>query len=250
MRLRLVLGLVLLTAFVTIGWAQPNLPPPVQAAINDLAQHLNLPAEKATVVHLEGVTWPDTSLGCPQPGMAYAQVLVEGYKVILEAAGHRYEYHTDMTGRAVRAQGGQQTAAAIMGPPEVAAQAIADLSARLGVPETAIELVEWKRQMWTDGSLGLPEPGMVYTKAIVSGYFVVLGANERQYAYHCSEDTALLAGVAIPEGATPTLLCLMRTEPLDGNNLFKLVRMDPAVGGQTEEVFPCLLYTSPSPRDS
>lgn len=240
MRLRLVLGLVLMTGFVTTGCAQDNLPAPVQAAVNDLATHLNIPAAQITVVHLEGVTWPDASLGCPQPGMAYAQVLVEGYKVILEALGHRYEYHTDMTGRAVRAWGDQVTAPPAAAAPDVVGAAIADLSARLGVPAGDIEVVSWKEQMWMDGSLGLPEPGMVYTKAIVSGFFVVLGANERQYAYHCSENAALPAGLHIPEGATPTLLCLMRTEPQDGNNFFRLVRMDPAVGGQTEEVFPHL----------
>lgn len=237
----MILGLVLLTAFVTTGCAQPNLPPPVQAAVNDLARHLNIPAEQVTVVHLEGVTWPDTSLGCPQPGMAYAQVLVEGYKVILEALGHRYEYHTDMTGRVVRVPGdGTAPVAQVGALPEVVGTAMADLSARLGLAPDAVTLVNWKQQMWTDGSLGLPEPGMVYTKAIVSGYFVVLSANDRQYAYHCSEDTALLAGVHIPEGATPTLLCMTRTEPLDGNNLFKLMRMDPTLGGQTAEVFPFL----------
>jgi len=220
--------------------AQGNLPPPVQAAIDDLAAHLNIPAEQITVVHLEGVTWPDTSLGCPKPGEFYAQVLVHGYKVILEAAGHRYEYHTDMTGRVIRVTDQAATGADTADRPDVVGMAIADLAERLGVEPDGVELVSWKEQTWMDGSLGLPEPGMVYTKAIVSGYFVVLGANHRQYAYHCSDNAALLAGVHIPDDAIPTLLCLRRTEPLDGNNFFELVRMDPTVGGESEVVFPFL----------
>jgi len=37
-------------------------------------------------VEVDAVTWPDTSLGCPKPGMMYPQVLVEGVLVQLRAA--------------------------------------------------------------------------------------------------------------------------------------------------------------------
>ncbi|MCD6361678.1 MAG: hypothetical protein J7M38_12560 [Armatimonadetes bacterium] len=226
---------------VSTGCAQENLPPPVNAAIADLAQHMNVAADKIVVVGLEEVTWPDASLGCPEPGKLYAQVLVKGYKVTLEAAGHRFEYHTDMLGRAVRVTGAPvATTTSDAGRPDVVDKAVADLSARLGVEAGKIEVVSCEEQMWPDGSLDLPEPGMVYTKAIVSGYLVVLGANDRQYEYHCSKTAARLAGVHIPDNAVSTLLCMRRTEPLDGNNFFELVRMDPTVGGQTEQVFPFL----------
>ena len=46
-----------------------------------------------TVVDARAVTWPDGSLGCPEPGMMYTQVLVDGTLVVLEAGGSRYEYH-------------------------------------------------------------------------------------------------------------------------------------------------------------
>jgi hypothetical protein len=39
--------------------------------------------------------WPDASLGCPLPGMTYAQVLTPGHRVILATGGRTYEYHTD-----------------------------------------------------------------------------------------------------------------------------------------------------------
>jgi hypothetical protein len=44
---------------------------------------------------VEAVDWSDTSLGCPEPGMAYAQVITPGYLIVLGAAGQTYEYHTD-----------------------------------------------------------------------------------------------------------------------------------------------------------
>jgi hypothetical protein len=67
--------------------------PLVQAAVQDLAQRLVITPEEVTVVEALAVTWPDGSLGCPQPGMAYTQVQVDGVLVILEAGGRRYEYH-------------------------------------------------------------------------------------------------------------------------------------------------------------
>ena len=48
-----------------------------------------------TVVQVEEVTWPDGSLGCPQPGMAYTQALVPGYRVTTFAGGERVVWHTD-----------------------------------------------------------------------------------------------------------------------------------------------------------
>ena len=44
------------------------------------------------VVSAEAVTWNDGSLGCPEAGQAYTQALVDGYQVILEVDGERYDY--------------------------------------------------------------------------------------------------------------------------------------------------------------
>jgi hypothetical protein len=50
------------------------------------------------LVAAEYTDWPDTSLGNAQPGMFYAQVITPGFKIILEAGGAQYEYHTDLAG--------------------------------------------------------------------------------------------------------------------------------------------------------
>lgn len=90
----------LLALAAGIAGAQAELPP-VQAAIADLAQRLAVPVAQIRVVSVEAVIWPDTSLGYPQPGEVYAQVLTEGYRVILQQATTRYEYHTDRATRVV-----------------------------------------------------------------------------------------------------------------------------------------------------
>lgn len=76
-------------------------PGPVMAAVRALADQLGIPAEQIAVAAWEPVDWPDASLGCPEPGMAYAQVITPGYQVLLEARGETYHAHTDRSGQRV-----------------------------------------------------------------------------------------------------------------------------------------------------
>jgi hypothetical protein len=75
------------------GTAMDPSSPLVTDAVADLAGQLDLSPDDVTVVAAREVTWPDGSLGCPEPGMMYTQALVDGTLVVLEADGQRYEYH-------------------------------------------------------------------------------------------------------------------------------------------------------------
>ena len=70
----------------------------VTAAQVMFAESHGVEAGAVRVISLEAVDWPDTSLGCPRPDQMYAQVIVPGYRVVLEANGQRGEIHTDATG--------------------------------------------------------------------------------------------------------------------------------------------------------
>ncbi len=65
-----------------------------QLAVADLAAHLGLAADAITVISVEQVDWNDASLGCARPGQMYAQVITPGYRIVLDAGGQTYEYHT------------------------------------------------------------------------------------------------------------------------------------------------------------
>jgi hypothetical protein len=62
------------------------------AIITDLAQRSDAPRIDPTVVRAEEMTWNDGSLGCPDPDQMYTQALVDGYQVVLELDGERYDY--------------------------------------------------------------------------------------------------------------------------------------------------------------
>lgn len=66
----------------------------VEEAMSILAQEQGLSGEEISLVEIEAVEWPDSSLGCPQPDMMYAQVITPGYRITLEAGGETYDVHT------------------------------------------------------------------------------------------------------------------------------------------------------------
>jgi hypothetical protein len=83
---------------VVPGQAAPPVPAgseaALAAAIADLSAQTGVPADQITVDTVEPMEWPDASLGCPQEGMMYAQVITPGFLIVLTAQGQTYEYHT------------------------------------------------------------------------------------------------------------------------------------------------------------
>ena len=66
--------------------------------IADAAERLDVEASEIVVVRAEAVTWPDGSLGCPEPGIVYTQALVPGYWVVLEADEQQLDYRVGRQG--------------------------------------------------------------------------------------------------------------------------------------------------------
>jgi len=71
-------------------------------ARDHLAQRLGLGIGVLKLVSAEQIDWPDACMGIETPGVMCAQVITPGYKVILDANGRQYEYHTDLSGDVVR----------------------------------------------------------------------------------------------------------------------------------------------------
>ncbi len=68
---------------------------------NDAAKRLGVSADAVQITSVQEEQWGDTSLGCPEPGKMYAQVITPGYRITAEVQGKVYEYHTDRGSRVV-----------------------------------------------------------------------------------------------------------------------------------------------------
>ena len=80
----------------------PTLPRPfdpgvqdlIDKALADLSERLSIPASEITLLDATPVVWSDSSLGCPQPGMAYIQVPEDGLLIRLQVGDQIYTYHS------------------------------------------------------------------------------------------------------------------------------------------------------------
>lgn len=67
------------------------------------------------------------------------------------------------------------------------AQLVAAAAADAGVELDEISIVTAEQVTWSDGAIGCPEPGMVYTQALVPGYRVILEIDGEEHHFHASE---------------------------------------------------------------
>ena len=64
----------------------------LSAAILEAAREASVAPVDVVVVSAEQQTWNDGSLGCPKPGFAYTQQIVDGYHVVVKAGDQTLDY--------------------------------------------------------------------------------------------------------------------------------------------------------------
>lgn len=68
------------------------------AARTALAGQLQVSKRSMDVLYSEEVVWPNSSLGCPQNGVMYAEVMVPGFQIIVKYENDSYPVHTNRAG--------------------------------------------------------------------------------------------------------------------------------------------------------
>ena len=81
--------------------ADPNIDPNEASARDIAAAAIGVAAVAVTVVEIVPMDWNDSSLGCPQPGYLYAQVITPGYKATVEISSKTYFVHMDASGQGI-----------------------------------------------------------------------------------------------------------------------------------------------------
>jgi hypothetical protein len=64
---------------------------PAGIAAATVAQQTGSSVDAVVIRSVKAVDFGDSSLDCPQPGMAYLQVITPGYKVVAEAIGKTFD---------------------------------------------------------------------------------------------------------------------------------------------------------------
>lgn len=81
----------------------------LERMVSDFAATEKVGPADVQVVATQDVQWPDGSLGCPQPGMFYNQMITPGYRVELRAGDAVGDYRAARSGTFVRCQDGSSS---------------------------------------------------------------------------------------------------------------------------------------------
>ena len=152
------------------------------------SKHLNLPIEQLTVQQAQAIDWPDSSLGCPQPGMMYMQVITPGFKVLLKAAEKTYPVHVGgahavvCTGAADAARGPKAQAA--QAKVALVERARERLAALLKVPAADIQVHAIRAEKAGDA----PGCASGASQEKAAGKLVELEYAGRRYQYRAESD--------------------------------------------------------------
>ena len=87
-------------------------------------------------------------------------------------------------------------------PRAVRRAVVADAAKRFRVPESSVVLKQAEHVTWPDGALGCPEPGRMYTQALVAGFRIVAHTTDGELLYHT--DTHGTVANCIPLSRAPT----------------------------------------------
>ena len=164
-----------------------DIPAAARAAITVLMGQLNLAAGQIGVISVEAVDWPDGCLGVTRIGVLCTQAIVPGFRVVLEANGKQYEFHTNQDGSVVL-----PVDVAVEIPDSMIKAATDALAQALGIANVSIKLVSATLIQWADSCLGVSLPGSACAQHVTPGYLIVLEANGVQYEYHTNQDGSLI----------------------------------------------------------
>jgi hypothetical protein len=116
----------------------------VALAQRTLAAKLSVAPERIDVVRISPVQWRDSSLGCPERGMAYTPALVSGYEVRLRNADREHVVHVAGT-RAVicgsQPDSKRPPDAMIAGSLKAADAVRTAVAARLGIEPAQVRII-------------------------------------------------------------------------------------------------------------
>lgn len=61
-----------------------------------------------------------------------------------------------------------------------------DLAGRTGEPAANMTVIQAQEVVWNDGSLGCPKPGVMYTQALINGYWIILEVASQKFDYRAT----------------------------------------------------------------
>lgn len=159
-----------------------------------VASELGVEQETLMFIELKPEVWRDASLGCPEPGMVYAQILTEGWLVVFQnTAGELINVHAErgfdnfiICDDGASLTSGESSEEGDSAP--VVRAAVQYIVEKLGYNEDEVTVNKISTRMWPNSCLGCPEKEEMCLAVMTHGYQLQVTVNGTEYSLH-TDDT-------------------------------------------------------------
>ncbi|MDJ0733676.1 MAG: hypothetical protein QNJ47_06235 [Nostocaceae cyanobacterium] len=161
-----------------------------QAVLKAASQRLNVPVSQLIIMQSKRQMWKNDCLELADADEVCKQVLVLGWRVIVGAPEQSLVYHSNYTGSVVRLN---EKASEISKnsktklPQNIAEQVLSRTSQQSKLPVNKLQIVEAKKQQWSDTCLGINESETACATMIVPGWKVTVSDGQQRWVYRVGE---------------------------------------------------------------
>lgn len=195
-------------------------PPAAQAVQAFLAERIGVDPGEVKVQSIDEMQWSDTCLGLGGPAEMCGQMIVPGFRIVVEANGQQLVFRTDSDGSMIR-EAVDESAAGPKGDqtpigkpvvegetPEAVQKVIEMVSVENSLLPADVRVISVEEVMWNDSCLGVNQRGMMCMQVITPGYRVVVEAGGKQMVYHTDDAGGKIieAGAPQPNTLAPAII--------------------------------------------
>ncbi len=163
----------------------------IDLAIRTVNERTPVSRDSVSNLRVRPIQWPNSSLGCAEPGVSYLQRVIPGYVVSFNVEDKIYSVHIG-DGSAVICDRindyfaeRRKRSMSIIRTYEAAR---VDLAKKLYVEAEQITITDIKQETWPDMSLGCPAAGEKYKAGPVEGLRIKMTCRDREYEYRSPLD--------------------------------------------------------------
>ena len=156
----------------------------IDLAISKLNEKIPVSRDTISNIRIRSIQWPDSSLGCAEPGVEYLQVVTPGYLVNFKANEKIYTINVGGN-RAIICDRindfmleRKKRADLVLGASRAARL---DLAEKLMVDPKLVKIIKIKPETWSDSSLGCPHSDNLNREGPIEGLRINMTCKDKQY---------------------------------------------------------------------
>lgn len=158
----------------------------IDLAISKVNEKIPVSRDTISNIRIRSIQWPDSSLGCAEPGVEYPQVVTPGYLVNFKADEKIYTINIGGN-RAIICDRindfmleRKKRADLVLGASRAARL---DLAEKLMVDPKLVKIIKIKPETWSDSNLGCPHSDHPNREGPIEGLRINMTCKDKQYEY-------------------------------------------------------------------